>query len=228
MVTRYNLPVLSDASWITQDELNIEVNASLQAFYALLMDCQGDDYFATYADVTTVASADTSDLPDGFVRALNVTWLRDTDDPVQLEQAQARDARMSGLVAQSWDCYTPKWALHGVNALRWFPTPNAVYTVRLTFVKLPADLDELLESGDTFDAGPGWEEWVVNDVCAKLADREERDPGRFVQERERMEARIRDQAPQRGDTSGGLLLDASPTGRMGSWELRNWLTRGGC
>jgi hypothetical protein len=225
IATRYNLPTLGSNSWISTTELNTEINASLQRFYALLMDCSGDDYFASYTDITTSDGVDLTSMPAGFMRALNVTWLRDTDDPVQLEQASARDARKSGLIAQSWDSYTPTWAPHGLAAIRWFPTPNATYTVRVTYSKIPADL---AADADTFDAGLGWEEWVVNDVCAAaLCPREERDPSVYVTERDRMELRIRDQAPVRGDTSGGLLLDNCGPERMGSWELRNWLTRGG-
>lgn len=222
VVRRYTLPPLGANTWITQAELDVEINASLQGFYALLMDCMGDDYLVTYEDITTTAEVDLTSLPEGFQRVINVTWLRDTDDPVQLEQGQARDARRSGLIAQSWDNYTPKWAPHGA-AIRWLPTPNAEYTVRVTYSKIPADL---VAEGDTFEAGLGWEEWVINDVCSRLAPSEERDPTAFNDARNAMELRIRDQAPLRGDTSGGLLLEKSPEA-MGSWEYRNWLSRSG-
>lgn len=224
---RFNLPTVDATSWVTTTELNAEINASLQQFYALWMDGQGDDYFAAYEDVATSANVDLTSLPDGCFRVLNVTWLRATDDPVQMEQAHPREARLSGLEPQSWDSVRPRWAPHGTSSIRWLPTPSAEYSLRVTYVKLPADLNDSEETA-TFDGGPGWEEWVINDVCEKLCPRDERDPSGFTAAKDAIEARIRDQAPQRGDVSGGLLLDRTPRpGTMGDWEYRNWLSRNG-
>lgn len=202
--TRYDLPAFTSATWETTNQVNRMINQSIQALSAVIMDSISDEYFATYEDITTAANIDLVSMPDRCARLIDVTWLKDTDQTVKLTQADARDIRKSGYEPKSWDSWTPRYKTHGNNALRLFPTPSEAYTLRITFLQLPEDLSA---DDDVFEAGPGWEEWVISDVCAKLAIREEKDAAIYLSMRADAEERIRNQAPLRGDTGGNLFLD---------------------
>jgi hypothetical protein len=225
---RYDLgSFAASGTWTSTAAVNAQINASLQSFYGMLIDCSGDEYFGTVTDITTTANVDLTSLPARFLRLHDLTWLRDTDDPIQLRPAETRDAVMSGLTSQDWDVYRPVYRLQGMNAIRWLPTPKAVYTVRCTYSALPADL---VNDTDTFDAGPEWDEWVINDVCRKFAQREQSgDITSFIQERDRIAMRIREQAPIRTDANNTGLLLAEPMigyeDGVGDWQLRELVTR---
>jgi len=218
---RYDLATFSTNSFETNAAINAAINSSLQAFYAILLEAYGDDYFDTYTDLTTTAGVDLQSLPPRFYKLKSLVWLRAKDDPVPLRPADLRDALLSGLSAQSWTAYTPRYRLHGMNTLRWLPTPSAAYTVRCTYAALPADL---VADTDTFDAGPGWEEWVVADVCAKLAQREQSpDVGVFLSARAEWRDVINAQARDRDEGEPQRIRDAY--GRtVSDYELRNALT----
>lgn len=227
---RYDLGQFSATSWTTDAAIDAELNASLQSFYALLLSCAWDEYFGRVTDLTTTAGVDMSSLPPRFFRLHDLTWLRAPDEPYPIRPAESPHAELSGLVPRDWDSICPRYRLHGMNTLRWLPAPSAAYTVRCTYSALPPDL---VADTDPFDAGPGWDEWVVSDVCAKLATREEKETGPYLTRRADAEGRIREQAPVRGDVSTDLLLDdrgrlrdgSFGTAGWGSWELRNLVTR---
>lgn len=67
------------------------------------------------------------------------------------------------------------------------PVPAAVYPVRITYVAPP----QIIMAGSNYTTFPDeWPEYVTADVCAKLAAKQESDPGPFEAERERIRNRI--------------------------------------
>lgn len=202
---RYDLPDFTTQTFVSLPGINSMINSSLQAYYGLLCECYGDDYFAATSTLSTVADTATTDLPSRFVKLKSLVWERATDDLVTLRRAQAADSYLAGMSQQSWEEYLPRYRIFGTSKIRWFPKPNAVYTVICDFVQLPADL---VDGTDTFEAGPGHEEWVVLDVCRKIAQREEKPVNEWAALRGEAEARIRAQAPDRDETEGLVLRDA--------------------
>ena len=192
---RYDLPDFSTTTKPTTAQINIMINQSAARLSALLVASFGDDYFTTTGTLTTVASTATTTLPTDFYKLRQLVWLRATDDPVEIMRASLDDyARYSLLTAVAWSGYAPVYRFQGASTLRWLPTPNAAYAVTCTYVAAPATLSA---DGDTIDAGPGWEEWIVQDVCVRLAQIREEDPSVYMAERADCETRIRSQAPGR-------------------------------
>lgn len=67
------------------------------------------------------------------------------------------------------------------------PIPSAVYPVRFFYAPVP----NIVMSGVNYTSFPDeWPEYIVADVCAKLAAKQESDPAPFEAERERIRTRI--------------------------------------
>lgn len=192
---RYDLPDFSTTTKPTTSQINVMINQSAARLSALLVASFGDDYFTTTATITTTASVATSTLPTDFYKLRQLIWLRSTDDPVTIERASLDDFAYDSLMtATTWDGYDPVYRFQGASTIHWLPTPNAAYAVTCVYVASPATLSS---DGDTIDVGPGWEEWIVQDVCVRLAQMREEDPQVYMAERADCETRIRSQAPGR-------------------------------
>lgn len=218
--TRYDLPTFSSSTYVTTTHVNAMLNASLQAYTAMLCEAYGDNYFTTSAAAVTVASTGTTSLPTRFYKLSKLWWLRGTDDVVPIRRATVDELGLANYAARSWNTYGPRYQLQGASLVRWLPTPNAVYNLVFDYVQLPADL---AAEGDTFEGGPGWDEWVVNDVCAKIAMREERDPTAYAAARADWEARIRAQAGERDEAQAFTVRDEDCIGES-DWARRDRLT----
>lgn len=202
---RYDLPAFSTSSFVTTAMVHAFINGSLQTYYGLLNACFGDDYFAATVNLTTTAGVATTALPPRFVKLKTLMWERVAGDVVLLRRAQIDDISVALGAEQGWTSYEPRYRLFGTSTVRWFPKPDAVYTVACDYIQLPADLTA---DADTFEAGPGHEEYVILDVCKKIAQREEKSLEEWAGLRSEIEARIRSQAPERDETDGLVLRDA--------------------
>jgi hypothetical protein len=222
--TRYDLPAYSTTTYVTEDAVTRMINQSAQAFYAMLIACFGDDYFTTTASTTTTASVASTTLPTDAHKVLRVVWLKAADEAVTLHRATVDDYAKAFETAEAWN-YAPRYRVHG-SSLKWYPVPSAVYNIRIIYVALPEDLDT---AEDTMEAGPGWDEWIVLDVCRKIAEREDQDASRWIALRADVEARIKAQAPERDESEPEAIRDTwceyGPHG-LSAWQLRNLLTTG--
>jgi hypothetical protein len=218
---RYDLPSFTATTFVSTTAVNSFINKSLQAYYALLMECYGEDYFATSSTITTLANTSLSTLPTRFSKLIALHWVRDSDDIVPIRRATVDDMVLASYDPKSWTEYGPRYRLSGISSVQWLPIPNAAYSVLCSYVALPADLSA---DADTFEAGQGWEDWVILDVCRKLAAREEKDPSVWLAERADAEQRIRSQAPERSETEPLTLRDAYAIGES-DYQRRNRLTR---
>lgn len=190
--TRYKLPAFDADGFVTLDEVNAMINASLASFYAMLMEAYGDEYFSATQTITTTAGLSVDSLPDRCTKLMSLHWVRGTDDVVPIQRGTKDDMMLAAYSAQAWTTYEPKYLPSG-QAIQWLPTPNAAYTVLAAFAQLPVDL---VDDNDTFEAGPGWDEWVVADVCRKIAESEDQDVRKFMTARDSHEAKIRTQKPR--------------------------------
>lgn len=210
---RYDLPTFSTTTKPATADVNVMINASCQRLSGILVETFGDDYFTKTAAIATVADTTTSSLPTDFYKLRSLNWLESTDNPVEIGRATLEDyAQESLLSSKAWESYPPVYRFQGASTIRWMPTPNAIYSVTCTYVYSPATLSA---DGDTIDAGPGWEEWLVNDVCLHLAHSREESRPEFAQERADTEARIRMQAPKRDMYAPIQARDVRSRGRYG-------------
>lgn len=221
---RYDLPAFSTTTFITTAAVLRMANQSLQRRDALLAEAYGDDYRSTTAALATQASLNYISLPADFLKLHRLIWLRGTNDPVVVERADADTfARLLLLSSQAWGDRRPYYRFTGTSTITVVPTPSQIYNLTLFYTQTTGTLTT---GGDTIQDGPAWTEWLVADVCVKIAQRFEQDPSVFMAERQDAEARIRRQAPQRDETHSQQLRDVEGLGSFGDQERREWISRG--
>ncbi len=130
-------------------------------------------------------------LPSNFSDLRQLSWLRSATDRVPLDRASVDDMRAAAETSRSWDA-APLYELQGDNIL-FFPTPNAVYNLSIYYdsgIYVTA-------TSDSMSCQPGWDEWMVLDVCARVRMMEEVSAADFLAERAKVEADIVKQAMSR-------------------------------
>lgn len=118
----------------------------------------------------------------------------------------------------------PKYRLIGGNTL-WLDRPSSADAGFLIWYV--ADLLDVATAGNT-NLQPGWLDWIVYDVSARLMyrDREFDAAGVFAQERQNLEDMIRAQAASR-DEGGVPTIRQTWGGEVGDQDLRDYLTHWG-
>lgn len=223
ILSQYDMAETSTDSFVTTDALDAFCNRALRRYYALLTECAVDHYNELQVTSTTSAGVALTSLPTRFRRLGSIVWQRGTDDLVTLEPARPDDEWLIGYSAQGWDAWLPRFKMAGAT-IQWLPAPLSTETVYITYSATPGDLSA---DADAFEAGDGWEQFVIADVCVMLGSKEERSLQAWVAMREEAREAIMTQAPLRGDTrTGGLLLDTQ-SAYASDWDLRNRLTVGG-
>jgi hypothetical protein len=224
ITTLYDLPTpTASTTWLTTSQINSLTNLALRRYYALLSECAVDHYNELQTTITALANTLDTAVPTRFHRLGSLVWQRGTDDLVQLEPARPEDDYLVGYTAVDWAGFmTPRFKLFGSN-IRWLPKSISNQTVYITYSATPGDLSA---DGDTFEAGSGWEAFVIYDVCAMIATREEKSAGDWIGMREEARQTILQQAPLRGDTKQGLFLD-NGMDASSDWDIRNRITLSG-
>jgi hypothetical protein len=221
---RYALPTFSSTTSVTTTMINRLINQSLQAFYAMLVECYGENYFLTNTTLTTTASQGYTSLPTDCIKLKKLMWLKSSTEVIDIDPSPAPELYRTSRPAEAWA--TPRFIL-AQQSIYWVPVPNAAYSVACWYVQQPADLSG---DTDTFQAGPNWDEWVVADVCYRLAQSEKRpveERVKWQQDRDAAEARIKTQAPERDETNAHQIQNVRyPYDRMGDRERRDWITYG--
>lgn len=186
---------------ITDAEVTRFINQSCQALQALLIDIDESE-FMSWEDLTTTPG-------DPLLSLATLPW---TDTEQGLYKLAHVHATVSGQVLElerwTFERYTlyqnaSSWGVPqmpvsyrlirdklGSPSLMFAPTPQSAYPIRVFYYTPFVDL---VNGSDTFDGRAGWEEWVVLDAAIKCLVKSQ-EPIRDVQtEREKVEARIRDQ-----------------------------------
>lgn len=223
ILSQIDMATTSSNSFVNTTALNAFCNRALRRYYALLNECGVDHYNELQTTITALANTLDTALPSRFQRLTSLVWLRGTDDLVELEPARPEDEYLAGYSSVDWSSFiTPRFKMHG-SSIRWLPKSISNQTVYITYAATPGDLSA---DGDTFEAGSGWEAFVIYDVCAMIAAKEERGIGEWVALREEARQSILLQAPLRGDTRHNLFLDSAGLDHLTDWELRNRVTLG--
>lgn len=99
--------------------------------------------------------------------------------------------------------------------ISFIPTPQSVESFRVRYVPAPGNWASL-GGGYNFQGFSGWEDWVINDVAAKVAEKEESFElaDRLLSRRDRAEVRIRWAAATMDTTSQSRVRDLDEERRM--------------
>jgi hypothetical protein len=132
-------------------------------------------YFATTGTVSTVASTATVALPANFSDLLRITWQRSESEEIELHRATPETARAWPNAWNSDECAAVFYTIEGSN-LRFFPTPDAVYTVNLRYTTglYPAS------TAATFTGRDGWDQWIALYTCVLVRARQQRSAQDFM------------------------------------------------
>lgn len=187
-----------------------EIQAAFAEFYGLVVDANEgyadlDDTLTTTANVGYVA------LPDGAWRVRAIDRLDGTDyEP--LMRVGIKDRNRYGTSTDRPTAF--RLTARGADL---YPTPNAVYTLRITYTPSAPTLD--LDTQRTFYNG--WEEYVVFGALLRLGGNEHNDAPIWQRALDATRERIQREAPERtasgpeylnlfGDGDSGDDLDRHP------------------
>ena len=175
------------SSVITDAFLTEQVNDAIGE-YSDLLDERWEGYRDTTGTIPTVANTATVALPANFLKARAVDIL-DSDRYRPLERLQLR-----GIYRFENRTERPVGYLHVGTNLELFPTPDAVYTIRLRYVPTAT---VLVADADTIDVPNGWEGFIIHTALLKVDEKEERSLGDRLQIIDRYRQRIINAAADR-------------------------------
>lgn len=191
--TRTLANLRADVRWISDTEgltlrhtdanVNRAINQAVQAFRLMLAD-HGSSFYLREASFATVAGTDTVDL--SLVASGNVVQVYGIDVSVDGEWRELFEFSFAerNRYQDSWSgdnrgtpTYYQILNIGTVNAptgasagdLRLMPTPDAVYTMRVFYLPVLADMSA---DGDFFNGLAGWEDWVVYEAALRLCERD--------------------------------------------------------
>lgn len=188
--SRIDLPTISSTTFFnTTNSLNM-VKFSARRLSGIIRRVDSD-YFLTTDTLTTSPSINEVSLPANFSDLRSLSWMRSTNDRVPLELASADDFASVDESAQAWSG-APRYRLMG-SVIMLYPKPSAAYDLSIYY-----DTGIYVDATtDVISCQPGWDEWIVLDVCIRLAQKMEDDPSVFAAERQKVEADIVRQAGSR-------------------------------
>lgn len=167
---------IQNSAFFSTDEKTRFITAACNELYDIILLANGFDYYITETDLVTVAGTRFVDLPDDFYKFLGIDWIDETP-PVALQKMSFDDRNRYYLDGWSSNSATPGYILKSTSV--WLiPTPAAVHNLRLFYVPVFSFSGV---GADTFDAINGWEDYVVYSAAVRVCNKEERDPGPFMQ-----------------------------------------------
>ena len=219
VVTRYDLPPSTTNTKPTTVQLTSLVNNSIRRFTNVLLTLLGDDYLTTMSVVSTTAGVATVNLPTRAFRVQAIGWIREPTNIIKLRRASVDDMLDGGSSPsnpRTWEA-APKYSLLG-QTISFLPVPAAVYNLRVIYAQ---GFTPLAADGDTVEFGPGWDEWVINDVCAMIAKIREEDPAGYIEDRGACEQQIKSAQCERDESEDLFVrrrfdMDATGTPSFGS------------
>lgn len=149
------------------------------------------DYFLATTALATTANQQHVALPSNFSDLRQLSWMRSATDRVPLEKASVDEMNAASETGEAWSS-APRYRLQAENIL-FFPKPSAVYNLSIYYdggIYVTA-------TSDSISCQPGWDEWMVLDVCARVRMMEEASATDFLSERDKVERDIVAQATAR-------------------------------
>lgn len=200
------------------------VRTSLVELGGIVKEYTDEQLLSASGTVPTVANVATVALPTNFSDLVRLSWVKSATEDVPLEWASVDE--FAATPPSSWTGYGPiKYRLMGPATLELFPTPTAVYTLKLHYTTGIY----IATAADTVTMRDAWDQWVVFNVCmlirmAQQKTGEDLSPASFVAQRDTVEMRIRKQlkrdkfGPQHvRDSRSEMFASVDPFTRRGRW-----------
>lgn len=165
--------------------VDTEIQAAFTEFYELVVGAN-EGFYDTSGTVTTSANVAFVALPSDawIVRAVD---RQDGNDWVPLRRIGVSDRNRWSPSTDEPEAY--RLTARGIDL---FPTPNATYTLRVTYTPTAPALSETPR-----EFYNGWEEYTIFGALIRLAGNERTDIGKWQEQLDRQRARVQAAAPQR-------------------------------
>lgn len=208
-----------NTTFVTDTELNGWINDSASELWDLLVEAYGEDYYTTVTDITTTANQEFITIPTGVYQVKGVySYILQGSDRVRAPLYR------SSLVDMLTDQRTPGWSVSRgycdatyrivADHIYVAPLPTAVYTLELWYIPT---FPQLTVDGSTFDAYNGWHEYVVCDVCMKVAQKDQADVTVFAAQKTALAQRISRMKTERDAGQNNYVQNL----QYGSWNWSN-------
>lgn len=174
--------------------ITTEVQSAFAEFYGLVTRSH-QGFYDTDTTVPTVAAQSFVALPTGTwsIRAVD---LLDGGDYVSLVKVGIKDRNRYGSSTKD----KPRAYRSSARGLELYPTPNAIYTLRLTYTPVAPTLDATQR-----EFYNGWEEYAINGALIRLCGTQHTDAGIWVKVITATEARITAEANEHAVQGPELL-----------------------
>lgn len=164
--------------------VNSEIQAAFGEFYELVADVN-EGYWDTTGTALTTASTAFVALPADAWRVRAIDRF-ETPDYIELVQIGISDRNWFSATTDKPRAY--RLTARGIDL---YPTPDAIYTLRVTYTPTAPVLSVAREYYN------GWEEYVIYGALIRLAENEERDTSEWQNRVDRQAARIKGAASGR-------------------------------
>lgn len=199
-----------NTTFVTDAELNSWINDSASELWDLLTQAYGEDYYTVPTDITTTPNQEWVTIPTGVYQVRGVySYVVQGSDRVrvELDRASLKDM-LSDLRSPGWSSgvgyCNATYRIVG-DRLYFSPLPTSAQTLELWYIPT---FPLLTNDAATFDAYNGWHEYVVLDVCAKVAKKDDADVSVFLAQKEALKERINRMKHDRDAAQANYVQDA--------------------
>lgn len=192
-----------NSNFVTDSELNDYINASYSELYDLLVGVYQDFY--TTSTTAVVSSGNSSfSVPNDFYKLRAIDRQLSGDEYISLEKFNFSERNNKYSNTTNFNSnYNIKYRLVG-NSIELLPNAEAPGTYRIWYIPVYTTLSS---DGDVLDGVNGWEEYIINDVCIKMLDKEESDSSPFQRGKSQQLARIQEMAAMRDISAPDTITD---------------------
>lgn len=164
-----------DVNFVTNAEINDELNAGIASLYRLLAAAKGQEYFRATTNLSTANGVDTVAYPATFFELINLWWDPGGGHKIRIPRLTPSETE-DQITGQGWIGdqlgINVRYSLT-LGGFLFVPTPLAIYTVKCDYIAAPV---RLAADGDTFDGYGGFEEYPVWYAVSTFLQKEESDP----------------------------------------------------
>lgn len=198
--TDNNDPFVSDA------ELQNYINNSIGDLWDVVTEANADQRYDTEFSFQSTGGVNAYPLPADFYKlsGVDANVAGFTYSLYQFPFGERN--RFANLTAPGWIRGARLFYRLRQDNIVFSPIPDAAYTITLHYVPEPV---QLTTGTDTIDFPNSWHEWLVLDSAIKVLQKEQSDPMVLINEKTRVENRIRNAAPKRDDGAPQTVTDAT-------------------
>jgi hypothetical protein len=197
----------ASTSFVPDSELNSYINNSLAELYDLIIEANGDEYYATAGTPFVTSSGVAAySLPADFYRMAGVDAAVGGGTVSLFPFPFAERNRYQDLTSPGWFRGARLYYRLKKEQIVFAPIPDGGYTITLQYIPNPPIL---VANGDVFNFHGGWEEYVIIDAAIKMLTKEESDVSVLLLEKQSLIGRIRAAAPSRDDGLPDVVGDVT-------------------